>query len=94
MAGHLNSYYDSDSLAALPTPAPFTRLEGIYYFPATDTMYLAGYTADRPHHDAPWKAMVRVLCRYEICLTPILGLGAERALPGVNPPDIVLLCRL
>jgi hypothetical protein len=37
----------------------------IYYFPATDTMYLAGYTAECPHHDGLWKVMGRVICRYD-----------------------------
>jgi hypothetical protein len=60
-----NPIYDFASLAATPMPAPFTRLERIYYFPATDTMYLAGYTADRPHHDGLWKVMGRVICRYD-----------------------------
>jgi hypothetical protein len=50
-----NPIYDFASLASMPMPAPFTRLERIYYFPATDTMYLAGSTADHPHHDGLWK---------------------------------------
>jgi len=60
-----NPIYDFASLVAMPMPAPFTRLERIYYFPGTDTMYLAGYTADRPHHDGLWKVMGRVICRYD-----------------------------
>jgi hypothetical protein len=60
-----NPIYDFASLATMPMPAPFTRLERIYYFPATDTMYLAGYTADRPHHDGLWKVMGRVICRHD-----------------------------
>jgi hypothetical protein len=40
-------------------------LERVYYIPASDTLYLAGYTAEHPHHDAMWKVLGRVICRYD-----------------------------
>jgi len=63
--GRGNPIYEFTSMASLPTPKPFTRLERIYYFPRTDTLYLAGYTAAQPHHDGLWKVMGRVICRYD-----------------------------
>jgi hypothetical protein len=36
-----------------PAPAPFTQLERMRYVPATDSMYLAGFTTDRPYQNVP-----------------------------------------
>ncbi len=60
-----NPIYDFASTTTFPTPEPFTRLERVYYITATDTLYLAGYTAAYPHHDGMWKVMGRVICRYD-----------------------------
>jgi hypothetical protein len=60
-----NPIYEFSSMTSFPMPQPFTRLERVTYIPATDTLYLAGYTAERPHHDGLWKVMGRVLCRYD-----------------------------
>jgi len=60
-----NPIYDFVAMASFPMPAPFTRLERVYYIPASDTLYLAGYTAEHPHHDAMWKVLGRVICRYD-----------------------------
>ncbi len=57
--------YRFTSMRTAPMPAPFTRLERIYYFPANDTMYLAGYTARHPHDHGMWKVLGRVICRYD-----------------------------
>jgi sugar lactone lactonase YvrE len=60
-----NPIYEFSSMTSFPMPQPFTRLERVTYIPATDTLYLAGYTAERPHHDGLWKVMGCVLCRYD-----------------------------
>ncbi len=60
-----NPNYEFSSMTSFPMPEPFTRLERVYYVPGADTLYLAGYTAERPHHDGLWKVMGRVICRYD-----------------------------
>ncbi|HEY3323220.1 MAG TPA: hypothetical protein VGP72_22390 [Planctomycetota bacterium] len=48
-----------------PAPEPFTNLQRIEYFPATDTMYLSGYSRDFPNKKGNWKTIGKVVCRYD-----------------------------
>ena len=41
--------YNAATSQKIPMPAPFNSLTRIKYFPETDTMYLAGYTNQRPN---------------------------------------------
>ncbi len=46
--------YTSKASEEIPMPSPFTELERIKYFPETDTMYLSGYTIERPKTEGEW----------------------------------------
>jgi hypothetical protein len=44
-------------------PAPFESLQRVQYLPDTDTMYLAGYTADKK--EETWGIVGKVMARYD-----------------------------
>ena len=46
-------------------PEPFTNLQRVEYFPATDTMYLSGYSKAFPNKKGNWKTVGKVVCRYD-----------------------------
>ena len=46
-------------------PEPFTNLQRVEYFPATDTMYLSGYSREFPNKKGNWKTIGKVVCRYD-----------------------------
>ena len=46
-------------------PTPFQTLERIKYFPETDTMYLTGYTNERPHIGKEWGIAGTEIMRYD-----------------------------
>ncbi len=46
-----NPIYSRSSSRLIGVPAPFTSIERIKYFADSDTMYVAGYTADHPKPD-------------------------------------------
>jgi hypothetical protein len=48
-----------------PAPEPFTNLQRVEYFPATDTMYLSGYSKSFPNKKGNWKTIGKVVCRYD-----------------------------
>ena len=51
-----------------PLPTPFTDVRRLQYDPATDTMYVAGFSAAHPetaNATDEWKSMGRVLARYD-----------------------------
>jgi len=48
-----------------PAPEPFTNLQRIEYIPATDTMYLAGYSQELANKKGNWKTVGKVVCRYD-----------------------------
>jgi len=50
-------------------PAPFNSLTRIKYFPETDTMYLTGYTTDRPHIGKEWGTVGTEIVRYFFSIT-------------------------
>jgi len=60
-----NPVYAYDRAVVLPRPEPLTQLERIEYYPATDTMYLAGYSAEEANAKGNWKTIGKVLCRYD-----------------------------
>jgi len=49
-----NPIYRRAASKTFPMPAPMTHLLRIEYYPATDTMYLTGHTADRPKTGGEW----------------------------------------
>ncbi|MGI4788127.1 MAG: hypothetical protein ACRYFS_04685 [Janthinobacterium lividum] len=60
-----NPLYDFSHVTAAPMPSDFTDLERIEYFPATDTMYLSGYSNAQPNNNNYWKIIGRTICRYD-----------------------------
>jgi hypothetical protein len=63
---HGNPIYTYTSATTHPMPAPFTRVARIVYIAATDTMYVAGYTAAAPYpSSSDYKQAGRVLVRYD-----------------------------
>jgi hypothetical protein len=61
---HGSPVYDYAALQTFAAPAPFTRLERVEYDAKTDTLFLAGFTAERPY-DEVWGIAGRVVCRYD-----------------------------
>ncbi|MFJ8791732.1 hypothetical protein [Streptomyces sp. NPDC102462] len=62
---HGNPVYDYASMVTIPLPAPFTTVRRLRYDPATDVMYMAGYTPAAPFENAYWKEAGKVLARYD-----------------------------
>ena len=60
-----NPTYSYIALEEIPPPQPFTQIERIQYLPETDTMWLAGYTAERPDPTGPWGRIGTIICRYD-----------------------------
>ena len=63
--GFQNPIYHFDQAERIPAPVPFNRVSRIHYEPATDTMFLSGYTEALPYHAKFWKEAGRVLARYD-----------------------------
>jgi hypothetical protein len=65
----LDSYgtpiYNAATSEKIPMPAPFKSLARIKYFSETDTMYLTGYTNDRPHIGKEWGTVGTEIVRYD-----------------------------
>ncbi len=61
--GHGSPIYTGEAVEEIPQPAPFNKLERIKYFPATDVMYLGGYTVDRPGNQ--WGIVGTEIVRYD-----------------------------
>jgi len=57
--------YSYATMQTIPTPAPFINLQRADYHPATDTMYLSGYTAAEPNDHGYWKVIGRVIACYD-----------------------------
>jgi hypothetical protein len=57
--------YSRKAITVEPAPSPFTLLCRIKYFSRTDTMYLAGYTTDRPKIDQGYGTVGSVIARYD-----------------------------
>jgi hypothetical protein len=57
--------YNAASSEKIPMPAPFKSLTRIKYFPERDTMYLGGYTVDRPHTGDEWGIVGTEIVRYD-----------------------------
>ena len=55
--------WDFANAQEFPIPDPFVEVRRILYEPKTDSMYLAGYTADAPY-TGEWKAMGKKLARF------------------------------
>ncbi|WP_323119956.1 hypothetical protein [Burkholderia alba] len=60
-----NPVYSYAKLTQYPMPAPFTALRRALYEPATDTLYVTGYTADAPPVPGISKEVGRVLVRFD-----------------------------
>lgn len=58
-----NPIYNTASPEETNIPAPFDRIQRIKYIPETDTMYLSGYTPDKP--EVSWGLIGSVLARYD-----------------------------
>lgn len=48
-----------------PAPEPFINLQRVEYFPATDTMFLSGYSKEYANRKGNWKTIGKVVCRYD-----------------------------
>jgi hypothetical protein len=57
--------YHAATSQKTPMPAPFKSLTRIKYFPETDTMYLTGYTNERPHIGKEWGTVGTEIVRYD-----------------------------
>ena len=62
---HGDPFYSYASLKMAPMPAPFVELCRAEYVPETDTMFLSGYTAERPHKGGEWGAVGTEVVRYD-----------------------------
>jgi hypothetical protein len=60
-----NPVYTYASMRTIPMPAPFNNLQRLEYVPATDTMFLGGYTPQQPLQAGMWKVVGRVIARYD-----------------------------
>lgn len=60
-----NPRYDYAHTNAYPLPAPFTRVARVLYVPDTDTMYLAGASADHPWDNDDWNGTGKLIARYD-----------------------------
>jgi hypothetical protein len=57
--------YTSAASEVIAMPAPFNKLERIKYFPETDTMYLGGYTTERPKVGNEFGILGTEIVRYD-----------------------------
>jgi hypothetical protein len=57
--------YNAATSEKIPMPEPFKSLARIKYFPETDTMYLTGYTTERPHIGKEWGTVGTEIVRYD-----------------------------
>ncbi len=57
--------YSYASLKTAPMPAPFVELCRAEYAPETDTMFLSGYTTERPHKGGEWGTVGTEVVRYD-----------------------------
>lgn len=62
---HGSPIYRYDAAQVQARPEPLTQLERVEYLPATDTMYLSGYSAALANTRGNWKTIGKVLCRYD-----------------------------
>jgi len=62
---HGSPLYSYASLKTMPMPAPFAELCRAEYRPETDTMFLSGYTAERPHAGGEWGTVGTEIVRYD-----------------------------
>jgi hypothetical protein len=60
-----NPVYDYAKAVTYAMPEPFTTVRRAVYDAASDTMYLAGYTADEPFDRGFWKEVGRRIVRYD-----------------------------
>lgn len=69
-----NPIYSYATAQMFAMPAPFNRIARIAYQPASDAMFVAGYTAQLPYVASHWKEQGRVLARYDNWLsgTPVM----------------------
>ena len=62
---HGSPLYSYTSLKTVPMPAPFVELCRAEYRPETDTMFLSGYTPERPHTGGEWGTVGTEIARYD-----------------------------
>jgi hypothetical protein len=60
-----NPVYRFDALRRYDIAAPFDRIKRTQYDAATDTMFIGGYTPQRPYDNYFWKGVGSVLARYD-----------------------------
>jgi len=60
-----NPIYSYATMETVPTPSLFTELCRAEYVSETDTMFLAGYTTDRPHSGGEWGIVGTEIVRFE-----------------------------
>ena len=60
-----NPIYDYAHMTTTPMPSQLNGMERIEYYPATDTMYLSGYSSSLPIPGGEWGGVGRVICRYD-----------------------------
>jgi len=65
LGAHGSPLYSYASLKTTPMPAPFVELCRAEYVPETDTMYLGGYTTERPHTGGEWGTVGTEVVRYD-----------------------------
>ncbi|HAJ58785.1 MAG TPA: hypothetical protein DCP31_05585 [Cyanobacteria bacterium UBA8543] len=57
--------YSKDAISVEPAPSLFTKSCRLKYFSSTDTMYLSGYTHDRPKIGQEYTTVGSVIVRYD-----------------------------
>ena len=62
---HGSPIYTFKTMETIALPAPLTELCRAEYVPETDTMFLTGYTTDRPHKGGEWGAVGTEALRFD-----------------------------
>ena len=57
--------YSGAAAREIPMPAPIQAIERIKYFPATDVMYVSGYTSAHPKTGSEWGIVGTEIVRYD-----------------------------
>ena len=91
-----NPIYNYAHMTTIAMPSQFNDLERIEYYPATDTMYLAGYSPAQSNTNGDWKIIGKVICRYDHWSTsptlhagyPLLPAFSDTSSPPVQPASM------
>ena len=81
--GHGVPIYAAGDMKTWPMPDEFTEAHRSFYVPATDTLYLGGYTPEHPHIGYEWKEFGTEAIRYNNWLKGPSAMAWRVALPYI-----------